>query len=103
MDLTYTHLEVLAHHLGAGVVEDGNQISKQTRNDLIHIGMLRRTHIPDRGCCLTIKGLHFIKRKMWVYRWWTRINRWNELYLGGRLSWGFRYRLFRRFIREAAV
>lgn len=69
---TYTHLEILHHHLTHGVVWDGDQISKAKRNELMDMGLLQR--VDGTGhCALTVAGSRFIRRNALMFAAWSRI------------------------------
>ena len=70
----YNKLEILHHHASKGPVWDGDQISKQVRNDLISEGYLKRSSSGFTDC--TVRGLAFAFFLSMVYHPWTWIRKW---------------------------
>lgn len=75
MRLTFTHFEVLYHHLTHGTVWDGDQISKTHRDHLCRLGMLKRVEGTGHHA-LTKTGAALILRKRAIfltYHWTKRL------------------------------
>lgn len=68
-----TDLEILGHHVEAGHVWDGDQISKKGRDDLIRRGLLER--VDGGNTVPTRDGIATWRRWRLVYAVWERVMR----------------------------